>query len=91
MGLLTKVLRKFDRKTCHFFQNKKCALNKRNCIGCHSFIKQIDGITENKDYLTYITARNTAGRAYNIAFISLILSILTLAIKIFEMLTKPTN
>lgn len=91
MGLATKLLRKFDKKTCHFFQNKKCVLNKKNCIACHSFIKQIDGITENKDYLTYITSRNTAARAYNIAFISLLLSLITLAIKLFELLTKPSS
>lgn len=91
MGLLTKVYRKFDRKTCYFYQNKKCVLNKKQCIGCHTYIKQIDGITDNKDYLTYITSRNTAGRAYNIAFVSLLFSLLMLIIKIYELITKGSN
>lgn len=91
MDFLTKLIRRFDKKTCFFYQNKKCVLNNKNCIGCSTFIEKIDGITENKDYLTYVTSKKTAGRAYNIAFISLLLSLITLAIKLYELVTKSTN
>lgn len=89
MELMKPILKKFDNRKCYFYQNYKCALSKSNCILCSTSVKKIEGITENKDYLNFVTTRNSSGRAYTLALISLVLSVVTLLIKLVEIINKP--
>ncbi len=84
MEFLKPIMKRFDRKTCFFYQNKKCILNHTNCIVCQSFIKKIEGMTDSKDYLNYVTTRSNSQKAFNLSIISLLCSLITLLIKLFE-------
>ena len=86
MGLLKTILKKFDKKTCYFFQDHKCLLSKSNCIACSICIKKINGIDSPKDYLNIVTTKNINSRNFWFAFLAFIMSALTLFIKVYEMM-----
>lgn len=88
MEFLQTILRKFDKKKCVFYQNKKCILHNSNCIACSWYQTRIEGITENRDYLNYVTTKNNANRAYTISVFALVFSLLTLLIKLVEIVKE---
>lgn len=71
-------------KTCHFNVRGKCALNRGSCCFCSHHIKDIDGIYEMKDYINIVTTRNNTRNALSISILALIISFLTLLLKIIE-------
>jgi hypothetical protein len=71
-------------KPCHFKIKGTCALDRCFCILCTHRIASIDGISEMKDYINIVTTRNNSLNAMIIAIISLLISFLTLILKIYE-------
>ena len=69
---------------CQFKKKNECVLQKSVCCLCSLKIEPIEGITEMKDYINIVTTRNNSNRTYNIAVLALIISFVTLILKILE-------
>ena len=76
MGLIKKILRKFDNKQCYFYQKNKCIIHNKTCINCNSKIKKIDGIDKTIDYVNIVINRRHNKINLLIAILSLFISII---------------
>ena len=70
--------------TCYFKKKGKCVLNKSICCLCNHKIEEIDGISDMKDYVNIVTIKNNSRKTYFISILALIISFVTLILKIFE-------
>ena len=70
------------KNSCRLILKGKCVLGRSICFLCPYFIREIDGITEMKDYLTFVLSKNTARKAFIISVLSLIISIILLALQV---------
>ena len=79
-----KHLIKFKMGICHFKKESKCVLHKNICFLCSHKIKTIDVINEMKDYINIVTTRNHSKNQYIIAVLALLISFITLILKLLE-------
>ena len=71
-------------ESCHFNVKDKCVLRKSFCFICTHKIETIEGVTEMKDYINIVTTRNNTKIAMLVSVLSLLISFLTLALKVLE-------
>lgn len=85
MGWIDRILKRFDARDCYFYQSSACVLGKRACIACNLKCKKIVGVDTVKDHLGFVLTKNIANRNYIVAILALILSLITLTIKLVEL------
>lgn len=89
MALIKPILKNFDQPSCYFFQKDKCILSHPGCLFCNLRINKIDGIDKPEQYLSFVTTRNINSRNFYFAFFAFLFSLITLAIKLLELMKTP--
>jgi len=77
------------KNECYLKRKGECVLDKMTpCCLCSYKIKEIEGMTEMKDYVNIVMSRNNTKRAYIVSALSLLVSALMLILKILETFCK---
>ena len=76
------------KKTCYFYMldskmEPRCSANRKLCLGCSFNIRRIDNL-DLKDHLGLAYTRITVRRALLFSILSLVLSIVTLTLKVVD-------
>lgn len=86
---MKSILRKANQPSCYFFQKDNCILSRKHCLCCNLKVKKIEGIDKPEQYLSFVVTRNTNSRNFYFAFFAFIFSLLTLLIKLYELMISP--
>lgn len=84
MEWIKNILKKFDRKSCFFYQNNKCIIGYSNCIGCKYTIKKIEGIDNPTDYLQFVSTRRNNRIILGLTIITNIIAFLAMLTALFQ-------
>lgn len=88
MELMRHILKISNKKSCYFFQRNKCILSRNSCIFCNLKIQKINGVDKTEYYLSFVTTRNMNNRNFYFALFAFLFSLITLIIKLVEVM-KP--
>jgi len=73
---------------CYFNNLHKCKIGKKKSFMCGMYIKEIEGITTVKDYVSIVATRNSYFFSMVVSIISLLISLCILIITLLNLIIK---